>query len=86
MMQIYVKAISREASDRDLFELFSKFGEVTAVLRLFDKATGKPRGLGFITMREREAGLRAIRDLHLTRWRGRDLKLEEARPLPGRPR
>jgi RNA recognition motif-containing protein len=57
--EIYVSNIDWEASEEDLKELFSKFGEIEKVL-IERKLTGSSRGFGFVTFSAKEAAKDAV--------------------------
>jgi len=78
-MTIYVGNISHRATEQDLAELFSTYGEVSSAKIMIDKFTGKSRGFGFIEMEE-EAGKAAIEALHEQEFMTRPLTVNEARP------
>lgn len=83
-MTIYVGNISHKATEQDLAELFSTYGEVSSAKIMIDKFTGKSRGFGFIEM-EDEAGKAAIDALHEQEYMTRPLTVNEARPRTEKP-
>lgn len=78
-MTIYVGNISHRATEQDLAELFSTYGEVSSAKIMMDKFTGKSRGFGFIEM-EDSAARAAIEGLHEQEFMTRPLTVNEARP------
>jgi len=78
-MTIYVGNISHKATEQDLADLFSTYGEVSSAKIMIDKFTGKSRGFGFVEM-EDEAARTAIESLHEREWMTRPLTVNEARP------
>lgn len=78
-MTIYVGNISHRATEQDLAELFSTYGEVSSAKIMMDKFTGKSRGFGFIEM-EDSAAQAAIEGLHEQEFMTRPLTVNEARP------
>jgi RNA recognition motif-containing protein len=78
-MTIYVGNISHRATEQDLAQLFSQYGEVSSAKIMIDKFTGKSRGFGFIEM-EDSAASAAIEALHEQEWMTRPLTVNEARP------
>lgn len=78
-MTIYVGNISHRATEQDLAELFSTYGEVSSAKIMIDKFTGKSRGFGFIEM-EDSAARAAIEGLHEQEFMTRPLTVNEARP------
>ncbi|WP_460684462.1 RNA recognition motif domain-containing protein [Niabella aquatica] len=49
-MNMYVSNLGFHASDDDLRELFSSFGQVSSAKVIMDRTTGKSRGFGFVEM------------------------------------
>ena len=47
---------------------------------ILDQFTGRSRGFGFVEMADREEGMRAIQELDAKDFRGRSMKVNEARP------
>ena len=47
-MNIYVGNLSYRTNDKDLEELFAKFGAVKSAKVIIDRETGKSKGFGFI--------------------------------------
>ncbi|MEW6350898.1 MAG: RNA-binding protein [Thermodesulfobacteriota bacterium] len=82
-INIYVGNLSFDASEGELKGLFETYGEVDSAKIITDQFTGRSRGFGFIEMRNREEGLKAIQELDSTDLKGRSLKVNEARPKTG---
>ena len=72
--KMYVGNISFQCTEEDLFEIFETIGPVGDVSLVRDN-TGRPRGFGFITMRNEEDGERAIKELDGTDLKGRNLNV-----------
>ncbi len=85
-MTIYVGNLSHQASENDLNELFSGFGEVKSVKIIKDNFTGRPRGFAFVEMADEESGNKAIESLNETSFKERKLIVNKARPKTDRPR
>ena len=85
-MNIYVGNLSYEATEDDVREAFSAFGEVTDVKIIFDRETGRPRGFCFVEMPNAEEAKAAIEGLNLQRIGGRAVNVNEARPRASKPR
>jgi RNA recognition motif-containing protein len=79
-INIYVGNLSFDANEDQLKELFEAYGRVDSAKIISDQFTGRSRGFGFIEMAEREEGLRAIQELDAKDFKGRSLKVNEARP------
>lgn len=85
-MNIYVGNLSYRVDDRDLAELFSKFGSVKSAKVITDRETGRSKGFGFIEMETSLAGNDAIEALNGNESEGRTLRVNEAKPREERPR
>jgi RNA recognition motif-containing protein len=83
-MNIYVGNLSFEATEQDVRQEFSKFGEVADVKMVMDRETGKPRGFCFVEMPNDEQARQAIQAMNLQRIAGRAVTVNEARPRPER--
>ncbi|MBI5248729.1 MAG: RNA-binding protein [Desulfomonile tiedjei] len=79
-INIYVGNLSFNADEGELKGLFESYGVVDSAKIITDQFTGRSRGFGFIEMRNREEGLRAIQELDSKNVDGRSLKVNEARP------
>ncbi len=86
-MKLYVGNLSFQTTEHDLTELFSAHGAVTETRLMMDRETHRPRGFGFVTMSSDSEGQRAIDALNGHNLDGRDLTVNEARPMEaGAPR
>jgi RNA recognition motif-containing protein len=83
-INIYVGNLSFQTGEDQLKELFESYGQVESATIISDKATGRPRGFGFVKMPEREEGLKAIQELDSKDFMGRSLKVNEAKPRTDR--
>jgi len=79
-MNIYVANISFRASEGQLKELFSQYGEVTSVKIITDRETGRSRGFGFVEMANDSEGRTAIAQVNGVQFQDRNLVVNEARP------
>jgi len=83
-VKIYVGNLAFETTESDVQELFSQHGEVDDVTLIVDRATGRPRGFGFVEMRNEQAARDAIGALDGAELGGRNIKVNEARPRQDR--
>jgi RNA recognition motif-containing protein len=85
-MNIYIANLNYSATDSDLKQLFSEYGEVTSAKVIIDRETGRSRGFGFVEMSDNEASQRAIDSLNDAEFQGKVLKVNEAKPREDKPR
>ena len=78
MKRIYVGNLSFSWGEEEVRELFSAYGEVLRVDLINDRATGRPRGFGFVEMSD--GGENAIQALNDAEVEGRKLVVNESRP------
>ena len=83
-MKLYVGNLSFQTTEQNLTELFAQHGAVTETNMIMDRETGRPRGFGFVTMSSAEEGQKAIDALHGQNHDGRDLTVNEAKPMESR--
>jgi RNA recognition motif-containing protein len=83
-MNIYVGNLPFSASEDDVREAFSAYGEVSSVALIKDKVTGKPRGFGFVEMPNNTEAQQAINELNGKDFKGRSLVVNQARPREDR--
>lgn len=79
-MNIYVGNLSREATEDDVRNAFSAFGQVVSVAIIKDKFTGESRGFGFVEMPSKEEAQAAINGLNGKSIKDRPVTVNEARP------
>ena len=79
-MNIYVGNLSFEATEQNIRDEFSKFGEVSGVNMVTDRETGRSRGFCFVEMPNDAEAKEAISGLNLQRIAGRAVTVNEARP------
>ena len=79
-MNIYVGNLSYDATEDDLRKAFEDFGSVDSVKIITDRYTGRSKGFGFVEMTNDDEAKTAISDLNDKEFKGRNLKVNEARP------
>lgn len=57
---MFVRGLAWETSTETLKDAFGSFGEVEEGAVIYDKASGKSRGYGFVTFVDMEAAQRAV--------------------------
>ena len=77
--KLYVGNLSYERSEASLRRLFERHGDVASVTLMFDRASGRSRGFGFVEMGTPEQAQTAKGALDGAQLDGRSLKVDEAR-------
>lgn len=85
MMNIYVGNLSYGLTEGELRELFEEHGEVSSVNIIIDRLTGKSKGFAFVEMPKQAEAEEAIKALNEYESKGRNLKVNQARPRGERP-
>jgi len=80
MKKVYVANISFNATEQDIKDLFSEYGEIESVKMITDKYTGQSRGFAFVEMESEDDAKKAISSLNGSTFMGRTLTVAEARP------
>ena len=78
-MNIYVGNLSYDTTEDSLRAAFSEYGQVDSVAVITDRATGRPRGFGFVQMADDAEAQKAIDELNGKELDGRALKVNQAR-------
>lgn len=84
-MNIYVGNLPYSVTDEELRAAFSEFGDVSSVNLITDKFTGQSKGFAFVEMPSNSEADRAIKALNETAFKGRKLKVNQAKPRGDRP-
>lgn len=79
-MKLFVANIDKQVSERELNTLFSICGQVESVKIITDRATGVPKGFGFIEMPNDFEAQKAIDNIHDKELAGRHLSVTQAKP------
>jgi len=83
-MRLYVGNLPHHVTPDDLNDLFGQAGQVVSSHVMKDRATGEPRGFGFVVMISPEAGRAAIQQLHDRNFEGSNLIVNVAKSKPER--
>lgn len=78
-MDIFVGSIPFKFKDSDLVDLFSPFGEVVSAKIVIDKVSRQNKGFGFVEMKDRKEGLKAIKELNGSEHLERAIVVSEAK-------
>jgi RNA recognition motif-containing protein len=79
-MNIFVAKLNYNTEDDTLRNAFEEFGTVDSAKVIFDKATGRSKGFGFVEMPNDSEGKAAIAALNETELDGRTIVVKVARP------
>ncbi|MFH1576717.1 MAG: RNA-binding protein [Candidatus Margulisiibacteriota bacterium] len=79
MKSIFVGNLPWSATNEELEQKFSEFGNVKSARIVTDKFSGKSRGFGFVDMEDADAE-KAIAAMSGHKWGDRELTVNEARP------
>ncbi len=83
--RIYVGNLPFSVDQAKLKELFESHGEIEEAVVISDKYSGRSKGFGFVTFTNDEDGKKAIAEMHEKDVEGRQIKVNEARPMEERP-
>jgi cold-inducible RNA-binding protein len=78
--KLFVGNLSFNITENDLQDAFAAHGTVTEANLMMDRATGRPRGFGFVTMGSPEDAQKAVDALNGTMLGDRNITVNEARP------
>lgn len=84
--KLYVGGIPYQSTADDLKNHFAPAGNVVSATIITDKMSGRSKGFGFVEMSTDEEAQKAIDMFHGKDFQGRNLTVNEARPMEERPR
>lgn len=79
--KLYVGNLPYETTESDLQTLFESTGQVSTISIVRDRTTGQARGFAFVEMSDVEGAQRAIAELNQHPYGGRNLTVNEAKPM-----
>lgn len=82
--KLYVGNLPYETTEADLQTLFETAGPVETINIVRDRATGQARGFAFVEMSDATGAQKAISELDKHQYGGRNLTVNEARPMTPR--
>ena len=83
--KLYVGNLPYSVRDQDLEQAFSQFGAVTSAKVMMERDTGRSKGFGFVEMGSNEEAQAAIDGMNGQSLGGRNVVVNEARPMEPRP-
>jgi cold-inducible RNA-binding protein len=78
--KLFVGNLSFNTTENDLQDAFAAHGTVVEANLMMDRATGRPRGFGFVTMGTEEETQKAMTALNGASMDGRNLTVNVAKP------
>jgi RNA recognition motif-containing protein len=84
-MNIYVGNLSYGVTEDELRNAFGAFGEISSVSLITDKFSGQSKGFGFVEMPNNAEADAAIKALNETPLKGRNMRVNQAKPRADRP-
>lgn len=82
--KLYVGNLAYSVRDDDLQQRFAEFGAVVSAKVMMDRDTGRSKGFGFVEMATADQAQAAIRGMNGQSVDGRNLVVNEARPMEAR--
>ncbi|HZY43755.1 MAG TPA: RNA-binding protein [Anaerolineae bacterium] len=82
--KLYVGNLPYSITEDEVRAMFAEVGTVTSVTLITDRATGQPKGFGFVEMETEQAAQEAITKLNGREMQQRTLNVSEARPMAER--
>ena len=79
-MNIFIGNLNSQATEKQLEDLFTPYGEVRSVKIIVDSFSGRSKGFAFLDMPEQENAERAIKELNQTHLNTQAIVVNEARP------
>ena len=76
--KLFVGGLSWSTTQESLQTFFSQVGTVVEAKVIMDRATGRSRGFGFVTMSTAEEAQKAVEELNNKELDGRAIKVSEA--------
>ncbi len=83
--KLYVGGLPYKTTEDELKAYFSSAGEVASAIIIMDKITGRSKGFGFVEMENEAEAENAISMFDGKDFEGRNLTVNEARPMEERP-
>ncbi len=83
--KLYVGNLPYQVRDGDLEQAFGQFGSVTSAKVMMERDTGRSKGFGFVEMGSDDEAQAAINGMNGQPLGGRNLVVNEARPMEPRP-
>ncbi len=82
-MKLFVAGFPNDFDNADLKDMFELYGVVTSAAFVVDRATGQPKGFGFIEMPDNAEAMETIGILNGTKIKGRQISVQKAEDRSG---
>ncbi|TAJ11684.1 RNA-binding protein [Marinilabiliaceae bacterium JC017] len=79
-MNIFVAKLSSTTTTEDLYDLFGDYGEVASAKVIIDRATGESKRFGFVEMKNKEDGMKAVEELDECEYDNSTIVVKKAKP------
>ena len=83
--KLYVGNLPYSFRDEDMQQAFSQFGSISSAKVMMERDTGRSKGFGFVEMGSDAEAQAAIKGMNGQAMGGRNLVVNEARPMEARP-
>lgn len=83
--KLYVGNLPYSFRDDDMQQAFSQFGSISSAKVMMERDTGRSKGFGFVEMGSDAEAQAAIQGMNGQSIGGRNLVVNEARPMEPRP-
>ncbi len=77
--KLFVGSLPWSVDDQQLQEAFEEHGTVLSAKVIKDRETGRSRGFGFVEMEDSTEASNAMKALHESEFKGRNIVVNEAR-------
>lgn len=84
--KLFIGNLPYTVDEMQLRQMFEVFGELLEVTVIKDRMTGRSKGFGFVTFKNKEDAEKAIKEMHEKEVDGRKMIVNVARPREERPR
>ena len=81
--ELFIKGINYEATEEDLNDTFSRYGDISSCKILKDKGTQKSKGCGFVKFIDKKSAVQALNDADNLTCKGRNILIRFANDREG---
>lgn len=82
--KLYVGNLPYSVTDEQLGEMFAQFGQVSSAVVIKFRDTGRSKGFGFVEFDKDEDADKAVEEMNGKDVEGRNIVVNEARPMQPR--